>query len=136
EPRWSVEQRVIEGFAALPGRSDRDGEVLADAILSDIVLEPSRPQPGLELRVIINARGCDKAFVGHSAIVVRSPESRVRSAECDVRSSECSWLAGVHVALRTPQSALRTAHPALRTAHPALRTAHPALRTADSALRT
>ena len=35
---------MIEGFPSLPGRRDRDLEVLAHAVLSDVLVEGARPQ--------------------------------------------------------------------------------------------
>ena len=53
EARRPVEQDVVERFAAARGRLDRHLEVLADAVLADVVVEPPRPQAGLVLRVVV-----------------------------------------------------------------------------------
>ena len=47
EPGRAVEQHVIERFAALLRRRNRDLEVLAHAVLADVFVERARPQPGL-----------------------------------------------------------------------------------------
>ena len=62
----AVEQHVIERLAALSRRGDRHLQVLAHAILADVVVEPPRPQPGLVLGVVVDARRCDEAIVGHA----------------------------------------------------------------------
>ena len=61
QARRAVEQDVVERLAALPGRRDRHDEVLADALLPDVLVERARPEPRLELRVIVHARRCDRA---------------------------------------------------------------------------
>ena len=65
EARRTVQQHVIERFAALLGGGDRDLQVLADAILADVLVERARPQPGFVLRVFVDARRGDEAIVGH-----------------------------------------------------------------------
>ena len=61
----TVQQHVIERLAALPRGGDRDVQVLADAVLPDVLVEPARPQPGLVLRVLVDARRGDEAVVRH-----------------------------------------------------------------------
>ena len=56
EPGRAVEQHVIERLAALPRRGDRDLQVLADAVLADVLVERARPQAGFVLRVLVDAR--------------------------------------------------------------------------------
>ena len=56
---------MVERLAALPGRRDRDVQVLANAILADVLVERSRPEPGLVLDVLGHAGGGDDA-IGHS----------------------------------------------------------------------
>ena len=46
EPGRPVEQHVVERLAALPRRRDRHLQVLADAILADVLVERPRAQPG------------------------------------------------------------------------------------------
>ena len=53
EPGRTVEQHVIERLAALPRRGDRHVEVLAHALLADVVGERARPQPGFVLGVVV-----------------------------------------------------------------------------------
>ena len=78
----AVEQHVIERLAALPRRGDRHVQVLAHAILADVVVEPPRPQPGLVLRVVVDARRSDESIVRSRS--VRDPSApraaRPRSA--------------------------------------------------------
>ena len=65
EPGRAVEQHVIERFAALLRRGDRDVQVLADALLADVVVERARAQPRLVLDVLVHPRRGDEAIVGH-----------------------------------------------------------------------
>ena len=53
EPRRAVEQHVIERFAALLRRGNRDVQVLADAVLADVLVERPRPQTGFVLDVLV-----------------------------------------------------------------------------------
>ena len=53
ESRRAVEQHVIERLAALPGRRDRHVQVLADALLADVLVERARPEPRLVLGVLV-----------------------------------------------------------------------------------
>jgi len=55
----AVQQDVIERLAPLLRGGDRHLEVLADAILADVLVERARAQPGLVLGVVLGARGCD-----------------------------------------------------------------------------
>ena len=74
EARRAVEQDVVERLAALPRRGDRHHEVLAHPLLPDVLVERARPEPGLELRVLVDARRRDQAGIGHggrTAIVIR-----------------------------------------------------------------
>ena len=59
ETRRAVQQHVIERFAALTRRRDRHLQVLANAILPDVVVNRARPQAGFVLRVFLDARGRD-----------------------------------------------------------------------------
>src|SRR5207237_7523253 len=67
EPRRAVEEHVIEGLIALPGRGDRNLQVLADTILADVLVEQPRAQARFILRVFVDARGGHEAIVGHLA---------------------------------------------------------------------
>ena len=53
----AVQQDVVERFVALLCSGDRDLQVLADAILADVLVEPSRPQARFVLSVFVDARG-------------------------------------------------------------------------------
>ena len=56
QSRRAVEQHVVHGFAALPGRFDRDREVLFELGLAGEIGEPPRAQPGLELALVFLRR--------------------------------------------------------------------------------
>ena len=58
---------MIERVAALLGGGDRDVQVLADAILPDVLVELARAQPRFVLRVFVDARGRDEAVVHYFA---------------------------------------------------------------------
>jgi hypothetical protein len=62
-----VQEDVIERLAALLRGGNRDLQVLADAILADVLVEPPRPQAGFVLRVFVDARRGDQAIVHHRA---------------------------------------------------------------------
>ena len=63
----AVQQHVIERLAPLPCGRDRHVEVLADAILPDVLVEAPRAQPRLVLRVVVDARRGDEAVVHYFA---------------------------------------------------------------------
>ena len=67
ESRRAVQQHVIERLAALLRGGDRDLQVLADAILSDVLVEPARAQARFVLRVFVDARRGHHAVVRHLA---------------------------------------------------------------------
>ena len=91
EPGRTVQQHVIERFAALPRRRDRHLQVLADAVLPDVVVERPRAQARLVLDVFVHARGGDEAIV-HGHAVTRLAEhqrfSAGRSAVSNVASGD------------------------------------------------
>ena len=83
EARRSVQEDVIERLAALFGGGDRDLQVLADAVLADVLVEQPRPQAGFVLRVFVDARRGDQAIVHHrrqlaQRLLQRPLESAVR----------------------------------------------------------
>ena len=78
EPGRAVQQHVIERLAALPGGGNRDLQVLADAILADVVVERARAQARFVLRVLVDARGGDEAVVGHRQ---SQPHAATRSTD-------------------------------------------------------
>ena len=86
EPRRAVQQDVIEGLAALPGRGDGDFEVLAQPFLADVRIEAARAQAGLELIVVAQPGRADHArrriVPGHRAISFRA-----RLSTCSNESS-------------------------------------------------
>ena len=61
----AVQQHVIERLAALLRGGDRHLQVLADAVLADVLVERARAQPRFVLRVLVDARGGDEAVVRH-----------------------------------------------------------------------
>ena len=81
EPGRAVQQHVIERLAALLRGRDRDLQVLADAILADVLVEQARAQPGFVLRVLVDARRGHHAVVRH-----RWPASRKRLFQHRARS--------------------------------------------------
>ncbi len=99
QARRAVEQHVIERLAALARRRNRDRQVLAHAILADVVVEPPRPEPRFVLRVVFDARRCRRA--DHSVTIRparalsamrgarpgRSPHQRSRG----VCRAPCRW---------------------------------------------
>ena len=48
---------MIERLVALSRRGDRHLQVVANAILADVLVEHARAQPGVELRVLFDANG-------------------------------------------------------------------------------
>src|SRR5262249_35425165 len=61
--RWSVQQHVIQGLTPLAGGGNRDVQVLANAVLPDVLVEDARTETGLVLRVLVGARGGDDARI-------------------------------------------------------------------------
>ena len=60
QARRTVQQHVIERFPALPGRLDRHGQVLAHALLADVVRQRARPETRLVLQLLgVPQRGDD-----------------------------------------------------------------------------
>ena len=57
----TVQQHVIERLATAGRRGNRDLQVGADAVLADVVVEPTRAQPRFVLDVVVGARGGDEA---------------------------------------------------------------------------
>ena len=83
-----MQQHVIERLAALLGGGDRDVQVLADAILADVLVELARPQPRFVLRVVVDARRgrpCDRPSLGQ--FPQRLLQRALESASEAVRSS-------------------------------------------------
>ena len=57
---------MIQWFLALLRRGDRDLQVLADAILADVVVQDARAEPGFVLRVLVDARRRDDSRIRHA----------------------------------------------------------------------
>ena len=57
---------MIERFAALLRRGDRDLQLLAHAVLPDVFVERARPQSRFVLDVVVDRRGVDEAIVRRS----------------------------------------------------------------------
>jgi len=55
----STDAGVRDVLREIQQRGDRHVEIVADALLTDVVIERARPQPGFVLRVIFDARGVD-----------------------------------------------------------------------------
>jgi hypothetical protein len=62
-----VQQHVIERLVPLLRGGDRDLQVLADAVLADVLVEQPRAQSRLVLRVFVDARRGHEAVVRHLA---------------------------------------------------------------------
>src|SRR4029450_9315887 len=76
ETRRAPQKNVIERFAALPGRFDRHVQVLANALLSDVLIERPRPESRFILSLVVTAAGADQATLTHAFI---NPLSTSRS---------------------------------------------------------
>ena len=57
----AVEKDVIEGFVAIAGGFESDGDVFFDALLADVFVEGFRTNAGVEARVIIRGHAGDNA---------------------------------------------------------------------------
>ena len=62
----AVEQDVIERFAPLPCRRDRDLKIRANALLADVVVQRAGPKPRFVLSVFIDPGSCNDPRVGHA----------------------------------------------------------------------
>ena len=60
-----VEQHVVECLAPLACRGDRNMQVLADALLPDVLVERAWPQPRLVLDVVVRAGRGEDVAVAH-----------------------------------------------------------------------
>ena len=67
EARRPVQQHVIERLVPLPGGRDRHEQILAHAILPDVLVERPRAQTRLVLRIVVGVYSSDKTVVGHFA---------------------------------------------------------------------
>ena len=82
EARRAVEENVIEGFAAVAGGFDGDGDVFLDALLADVFVEALGADAGVEARVIVRGapetmRGGDRCWaVSWSEVVIESVSQR------------------------------------------------------------
>jgi hypothetical protein len=76
EPGRSVEQHVIEGLAPASRRRNRYLQVVADAVLPDVLGERPRPQPCFVLRLLVAGHAGHHA-IDHECGVLR-PSYRLR----------------------------------------------------------
>jgi hypothetical protein len=53
QPRRAVEQDVVDRLIALPRRVDQDRQVLLDPILPGELIQPSRPDAGLQDQLVL-----------------------------------------------------------------------------------
>ena len=65
-----MQQHVIERLAPLSGGRDRHLQILADAVLADVLVEEPRAQARFILRIFVDARGRDQTLVSHQSPVV------------------------------------------------------------------
>ena len=66
----SVEQHVIERFAALPCGGNRDLKIRANALLADVVVQRAGPKPRLVLDVFIDPGSGHDPRVGHAGEIL------------------------------------------------------------------
>src|SRR5204863_316166 len=83
--RRAVQQDVVERFAALLRRRDRNLQLLADAVLPDVFVERPRAESRLVLDVVVNRRRVDEPVVTHARVIIfprgfapRTPNTRTR----------------------------------------------------------
>ena len=98
----AVEQHVIEGLAALARRLDRDQQVLADAILPDVLVHRARAQPGVVLALLVGGGAPDQP---RRRLVRTGHRDSCRSA----RRRRSSKLVSAGASLITASTALSTA---------------------------
>ena len=93
----AVQEHVIERLAALFGRGNRHVQILAKAVLADVLVERPRPEPGLVLDVVVDASGGDDA-IGHSfslsSAAAGSPSTPARTARREPCRSPFDGLLG------------------------------------------
>ena len=77
EARRAVEQHVIERLAALGRGGNRHLQVLAHAVLADVIVQAPGPKAGLVLRVVVHARRRDESRFAHAC---QARESIFRAA--------------------------------------------------------
>src|SRR5947208_2798680 len=88
EARRPDEQDVVERFAALLGRSQRDAELLLHALLADEVVEAARPERLLDRLLVLLQRRREKRRRGHAALFnVRRTRSSVGSSGTESASA-------------------------------------------------
>jgi hypothetical protein len=63
QTRRAVEEHVVQRFTALLRRGNRDVQVLAHPLLSDVLVERPRAEAGLVLRVFVDAHGGYEAIL-------------------------------------------------------------------------
>src|SRR5690606_19015401 len=73
QPRRPEDQHVVHGLAASPGGFDVDGQLLADRLLAEVVVEALGADRGLRGRVLAGRAGGDDAVVTHAAMFSRPP---------------------------------------------------------------
>ena len=61
----TVQQDVIQGLLTLLRRCDRDRQVLADPVLTDVIVQKARTEPGFILRVLVHPRRRDNSGIRH-----------------------------------------------------------------------
>ena len=63
EPGRTVEQHMIERFTATACSGNRDLQVIAQTILPNVLVERTRTQSRLVLRVLVHTTGRNQSFV-------------------------------------------------------------------------
>ena len=65
QSRGPVQQHVIERFGAVAGRSNRHLKVVPNPVLTNVVVERARPEPGLVLGIFVDAGCGDRPGLRH-----------------------------------------------------------------------
>ena len=100
--RRAVQQHVIERLLPLPRGGNRHLQVLAHAILADVLVEHTRAQPRFVLRVLGGASWRDEAIVAHWS-----------NSEFGIWNSECVF--GIANEFRIQNSKFRIISPSPST---------------------
>src|SRR5262245_24445013 len=84
EPRRAREQEVVHCLAPRTGAVDQQRQLLLDPVLTDELVDPSRPESGVELALLLGHLGVDDAwFLRHVAHHPPSaPSARVPPMRC------------------------------------------------------
>ena len=76
KPGRAGEQDVVERLVAPARRLDQDAEILLDARLAQVLVEPLRPQAAVDLEVVFGERGRDEPLGLVTRSRARAPASQ------------------------------------------------------------